>query len=93
MEVTIRRATEADVTRITEVYNHWITATHTSFDLDPQTLDTQDVHRAIALTALPNQPSVDLDADLGYRTVGTLTEVGRKFDRHWSVEVMERAVG
>ena len=48
-----------------------------------------DVHRAYALIALPNEPSVRLHADLGYRTVGTLEEVGRKLGAYHSVHIME----
>ncbi len=54
-------------------------------------LATEDVHRAVALIALPNDPSVSLHEQLGYRTMGIYDEVGRKFDRFWSVQVMERA--
>ncbi len=56
-----------------------------------KTLETEDVHRAVALIALPNQPSIDLHEQLDYRTVGIHDEVGRKFGRFWSVQIMERA--
>ncbi|NND14057.1 MAG: N-acetyltransferase [Acidimicrobiia bacterium] len=56
-----------------------------------EALQTEDVHRAVALIALPNQPSVTLHEQLGYRTVGIHDEVGRKFGRFWSVQIMERA--
>jgi len=52
-------------------------------------LHTQDLHRAYALIALPNDPSVALHVSLGYRRVGTLDEVGYKRDRYWSVALME----
>jgi len=170
MDVVLRPATDSDVGRITEIYNHWVTETHVSFDAKPQTLDertdwfnkygdtgryralvavrdgvaerdgavvgvsyssrfrpklayettvettvvvdpghlglgigrlllaalvdtlqAEDVHRAIALIALPNEPSVLLHEQLGYRRVGVFDEVGRKFDQYWSVQIMERA--
>ncbi len=40
-----------------------------------------DVRVAVALIALPNDASVAVHEKLGFRHVGTLTEVGRKFDR------------
>jgi phosphinothricin acetyltransferase len=54
-------------------------------------LDEGEVHRAYALIALPNEPSIRLHADLGYRTVGILDEVGYKLDGYHSVQIMERA--
>ena len=36
---TIRPATEADLPRLTAIYNHYITETPTTFDLDPFTVD------------------------------------------------------
>ncbi|HEX9855870.1 MAG TPA: GNAT family N-acetyltransferase [Acidimicrobiia bacterium] len=53
-------------------------------------LEKTDTHRAIAGVALPNDASVMLHADLGYRTVGVYDEVGRKFGKYWSVQMMER---
>lgn len=52
-------------------------------------LREEDIHRAYALIALPNQPSVDLHESLGYRSVGVLDEVGHKLDAFHSVEIME----
>jgi phosphinothricin acetyltransferase len=52
-------------------------------------LRTAGVHRAYALIALPNEPSVKLHTRLGYRTVGILDEVGRKLDEYHSVQIME----
>jgi phosphinothricin acetyltransferase len=40
-----------------------------------------DVHVAIALIALPNEASVALHERLGFWHAGTLSDVGRKFDR------------
>lgn len=39
------------------------------------------VHSALAVVALPNPASIALHESLGYELVGTLREVGRKFDR------------
>lgn len=47
------------------------------------------VHRAYALIALPNDPSIKLHARMGYKPVGTLNEVGHKLDRFHSVHIME----
>lgn len=51
------------------------------------------VHRAYAGVALPNEASEALHKKLGYRRVGVLTEVGRKFDRYWDVAWYERCLG
>lgn len=48
-------------------------------------LRKQDVHRALAGIALPNPESVALHERLGFRLVATFDEVGRKFDRYWTV--------
>jgi phosphinothricin acetyltransferase len=51
-----------------------------------------ELHRAYALIALPNDPSVGLHLELGYRTVGVLDEVGYKLGRFHSVQMMELAL-
>ncbi|MYT31029.1 MULTISPECIES: GNAT family N-acetyltransferase [unclassified Streptomyces] len=48
-------------------------------------LAEEDVHRAYAGIAQPNEASVRLHARFGFRHIGTFTEVGRKFDRYWDV--------
>jgi phosphinothricin acetyltransferase len=52
----------------------------------------EDVHRAFAGIAVPNDPSVALHERFGFRVVGTYTEVGRKFGRYWDVLWMEKAL-
>jgi phosphinothricin acetyltransferase len=52
----------------------------------------QDLHRAYAGVALPNDASVRLHERLGFREVGTYVEVGRKFGRYWDVLWFERAL-
>lgn len=44
-------------------------------------LRVEDMHRAVAVIALPNPASVALHEALGFEVVGTFNEVGRKFDR------------
>ena len=53
----------------------------------------EDVHRAFAGIALPNDASLALHRSFGFTDVGTFREVGRKFDRWWDVLWLERAVG
>lgn len=53
-------------------------------------LDGEDLHRAYAGIALPNDASEALHRRFGFREVGTYTEVGRKFDRWWDVRWYER---
>lgn len=50
-------------------------------------------HRAIAIIALPNDASIALHHRLGYRTAGTLTEVGHKLGRHWDTTLLEFDLG
>ncbi|GHH02775.1 GNAT family N-acetyltransferase [Streptomyces rubradiris] len=50
----------------------------------------QDVHRAYAGIAQPNEPSERLHARFGFRHVGTFHEVGRKFGRYWDVAWYEK---
>ena len=49
-------------------------------------------HRAVAIVALPNDGSIALHRRLGYRSVGTLTEVGRKDGRFWDTMLLELAL-
>jgi phosphinothricin acetyltransferase len=52
----------------------------------------EDVHRAYAGVALPNDASRALHERLGFREVGTFVEVGRKLGRYWDVCWFERAL-
>jgi len=164
-EVLIRRAAERDLQALLDIYNHYVTTAHCTFDVEPRTLaqrrdwlmrfgergrhqcfvaerngmtigwscsvafkdraayDTsvetsvylapgaqgqglgrrlyealfaalagEDVHRAFAGIAQPNEPSVALHLRMGFRHVGTYREVGRKFGRYWDVAWYERAM-
>jgi phosphinothricin acetyltransferase len=53
-------------------------------------LDSEDLHRAYAGIALPNEASVRLHERFGFRHVGTYREVGRKFGRYWDVAWYEK---
>ena len=50
----------------------------------------ENLHRAIAGVALPNDASESLHRRFGFREVGTWTHVGRKFDQWWDVRWYER---
>jgi phosphinothricin acetyltransferase len=50
----------------------------------------QDVHRAYALIALPNDASIAFHRRFGFVEVAHLNEVGRKFDRYWDVAWFEK---
>ena len=52
-------------------------------------LRSSDVHRAVAVVALPNETSIALHHRLGYRTVGVMIDSGHKFGRFWSTEILE----
>ncbi|MBI3677982.1 MAG: N-acetyltransferase [Proteobacteria bacterium] len=53
-------------------------------------LEGEDIHRAYGGVTLPNAPSVGLHEAMGFRRVGTYTQVGRKFDRYWDVGLFLR---
>ena len=56
-------------------------------------LQGEDVHRAYAGIALPNQASIALHERLGFKRVAHFTEQGRKFDRYWDVGWYEKPLG
>lgn len=58
-----------------------------------QRVRSRGFHRAVAIIALPNEGSIALHHRLGYRTVGTLTEVGFKLGSHWDTELLELELG
>ncbi|MET9445661.1 GNAT family N-acetyltransferase [Streptomyces cinerochromogenes] len=53
-------------------------------------LAEEDVHRAYAGIAQPNEVSTRLHERFGFRHVGTYGEVGRKFGRYWDVAWYEK---
>ncbi|WP_030250203.1 MULTISPECIES: GNAT family N-acetyltransferase [unclassified Streptomyces] len=55
-----------------------------------EALAGEDLHRAYAGVALPNEASVRLHERFGFRYVGTYREVGRKFGRYWDVAWYEK---
>lgn len=50
------------------------------------------LHGAYAGVTLPNDASVRLHENTGFRQVGLFTDVGRKFDAYWSVAWFERRI-
>ena len=57
-----------------------------------EALADEDVHRAYAGVALPNDASLALHRRFGFTEIGTFREVGRKFDKWWDVTWLERVV-
>lgn len=53
-------------------------------------LTGEDVHRAYAGVALPNEASLALHRRFGFTEIGTFREVGRKHGRYWDVTWLER---
>ncbi|GEC07362.1 phosphinothricin N-acetyltransferase [Streptomyces spinoverrucosus] len=53
-------------------------------------LEGEDLHRAYAGIAQPNEASTRLHERFGFRYVGTYREVGRKFGRYWDVAWYEK---
>ena len=58
-----------------------------------KSLQGEDVHRAYAGIALPNQASIALHERFGFKRVAHFTEQGRKFDRYWDVGWYEKPLG
>lgn len=56
-------------------------------------LSTEDVHRAYAGIAQPNEASHRLHVRFGFQPLGTYREVGRKFGRYWDVTWYEKPLG
>jgi phosphinothricin acetyltransferase len=52
----------------------------------------EDIHRAYAGVTLPNEASMALHRRFGFVDIGTMHEVGRKFDRYWDVVLLERTL-
>lgn len=48
-------------------------------------LHARGFHRATAAIALPNPASIALHEAVGFRHVGTMTEIGHKLGRFWDV--------
>ncbi|MFI6562728.1 GNAT family N-acetyltransferase [Streptomyces sp. NPDC050534] len=55
-----------------------------------ETLAGEDLHRAYAGIAQPNEASTRLHERFGFRHLGTHREVGRKFGRYWDVAWYEK---
>lgn len=50
------------------------------------------IHGAYAGVTVPNDASLELHRDLGFREIGTFDEVGFKFDQYWSVVWFEKRI-
>ncbi|WP_424887254.1 N-acetyltransferase family protein [Streptomyces sp. XH2] len=57
-----------------------------------ETLAHEDVHRAYAGITQPNAASMRLHERFGFRPVGLLGEVGRKFGTFWDVAWLEKRI-
>ncbi|MHC3474327.1 N-acetyltransferase family protein [Streptomyces sp. 7R007] len=55
-----------------------------------EALADEDLHRAYAGIAQPNEASTRLHERFGFRYLGTYREVGRKFGRYWDVAWYEK---
>ncbi|MFD3822586.1 GNAT family N-acetyltransferase [Streptomyces sp. NPDC058625] len=55
-----------------------------------EALAGEDLHRAYAGIARPNEASTRLHQRFGFRHTGTFREVGRKFGRYWDVAWYEK---
>lgn len=52
-------------------------------------LKNQDINRAYAAIALPNEASIGLHKSLGFKQAALLSQVGRKFDKFYDVAYLE----
>ncbi len=50
----------------------------------------EDIHLVMAGITLPNDASIALHRRFGFESCGVMREVGRKFDRYWSVEWLQK---
>jgi phosphinothricin acetyltransferase len=57
-----------------------------------QSIADEDLHRVVAGISLPNDASIRLHENCGFRSVGVFSGVGRKFDRYWDVAWFERCL-
>lgn len=57
-----------------------------------EALAAEDLHRAFAGIALPNEASLRLHARFGFRECGRYSEAGRKFGRYWDVLRLEKTL-
>ncbi|MGB8601737.1 MAG: N-acetyltransferase family protein [Rhizomicrobium sp.] len=57
-----------------------------------EAISREDVHRAYGVVTMPNDASVALHVAMGFKLIGEMKEVGRKFDRFWDVAWFERAI-
>jgi len=57
-----------------------------------EALAGEDVHRAYAAVAQPNEASTRLHERFGFQHIGTYHEVGRKFGRFWDVAWYEKGL-
>jgi phosphinothricin acetyltransferase len=55
-------------------------------------LQGQDIHRLYGGITQPNAASVALHVAMGFRHIGTQSEVGRKFGKFWDVALYERGL-
>jgi phosphinothricin acetyltransferase len=55
-----------------------------------EALKDEDIHRAYGGITQPNEASVGLHLAMGFRHIGTETQVGRKFGKFWDVALYER---
>ena len=55
-----------------------------------EALTAAEIHRAYALITLPNETSVRIHEAFGFVFMGTMHEVGRKFDKYWDVAWYEK---
>jgi phosphinothricin acetyltransferase len=58
-----------------------------------EALESEDLHRAYAGIALPNEASHRLHLRFGFERVGVYRQVGRKFGRYWDVAWYEKPLG
>ena len=64
----------------------------TLFDALLNEVKKRDAHSIMAKIALPNERSINLHEAFGFKNVGTLREVGRKFDKWLDVGYWELIV-
>lgn len=81
-EVTVYKAPDCEERGVGRaLYRHLLNA-----------LKSQDFNRAYAWITLPNDASIALHHNMGFETVGTMGQVGKKFDEFHDVALLEKVL-
>ncbi len=100
MAGSARVAERRDLPSLTRIYNHYVTQTAITFDVEPMTpkqrqrwldgFSAAGRHRCLVAELAGEVCGYACSGRFGFESIGVLHEVGRKFDRYWDVEWFEK---